>query len=84
MLRRARADHQDRARAIAGADRDMRGPRRAVQVIPLAHAALLALDDGQALPGEHEEALLLALAVVAAGGLARVEDVDADPQHRGR
>ena len=81
-VRPARADHEDHARTVAGADRDVVGPGRAVQVVPLAHAALLALDDRDALAAEDEEALLGGFGVVAPVGLARHEHVRADPELR--
>jgi hypothetical protein len=59
MAGRAGADHQDRARLIAGADRDVPGSRRAVQVVPGAQPPLLALDDGDALSAQDQKALLL-------------------------
>ena len=83
-VRPAGADHEDHARTVAGADRDVVGPGRAVQVVPLAHAALLALDDGDALAAEHEEALLGGLGVVAAVGLAGHEHVRPDAELRER
>src|SRR4029453_11923131 len=57
-VRSPRADHEDHARAIAGADRDVVRAGRAVQVVPLMHLPLFALDDHDALAGEDEEALL--------------------------
>src|SRR5207342_2805462 len=75
----AHADHQDRARPVAGADDDVVGPGRAVEEVPGLEVPFLILDDQQALAREHEEVLLHALGVVAAVRLARLEDVDADP-----
>ena len=76
------ADHEDHAGPVAGADGDVVGPGRAVQVVPLAHAALLALDDREAFARQDEEALLGALGVVAAVGLARHQHVGPDPELR--
>src|SRR5690348_12463175 len=76
-VRRARADHHQLARAVAGTDRDVRRPRGRVQEVSRAHPALLALDDRDALAREDEEALLLALPVVVARRIARPQDVDA-------
>src|SRR5581483_2982289 len=73
---RAGAGHQDRARPVPGADEDVLGPRRAVQVVPLPQAALLALDDRDALAGQDEEPLLVGLRVVAPVRLPRLDYVD--------
>src|SRR5439155_25931104 len=53
----AGADREDQARPVSGADDHMIRPRRAVQEVPPAQRALLTFDDGQRLPGEHEEVL---------------------------
>ena len=58
----------------------MRGAGRAVQVVPLAQRPLLLLDHRDALPGEHEEALLRALGVVERRALARLQHVHVDPE----
>jgi hypothetical protein len=50
--------------------------------VPGPQAALLALDEQQALAGEDEEVLLLVLAVVHARGLAGREHADVDPEAR--
>src|SRR4051794_2568600 len=49
---------------------------RAVQEVPLAHRALLALHDRNALAGEDQEVFLYRLRVVAAVGLSRLHDLD--------
>src|SRR5579871_2820268 len=76
-LSRAGAAHEDRARPVAGADKDVLRPGRAVEEVPLLQPPLLSLDDEDALAGENEEVFLLRLAVVAAVRLAGHEDVDA-------
>src|SRR5919107_5135181 len=55
-IRGAGAAHEDRAGPVAGADGDVVSPRRAMEVVPLAKAALLAFDDRDALAREDEEA----------------------------
>ena len=79
LVRRPRADHQDRARPIAGPDEDVLRAGRAVDEVPLAHGPLLALDEQLALSEQHEEPLLLRLGVVEAVRLARHEHADVDP-----
>ena len=76
----ARADREERARAVARTDEDVLGPRRRVDEVPGLQRPLLAFDDQQALALQDEEVLLLVLAVVVARGLARLEhaDVEAD------
>ena len=66
-----RADGEDRARALAGADENVLRPRRAVHEVPGSEPPLLSFDEQQALARKHEEVLLFVLAVVHAGGLAR-------------
>jgi 6,7-dimethyl-8-ribityllumazine synthase len=61
----AGVDHEHGARAVAGADEDVLDAHGAVEV-PLAHRALLAFDDRDALAVEDEEVLLHRLGVVAA------------------
>src|SRR3954447_21472120 len=78
-VRRAPPVHEDRARAVAGAHGDVARAGRRVEVVPRAHPPLLALDDRDALAGQHEEALELGLLVVEAGRVAGPQDVDADP-----
>src|SRR3954465_9704630 len=77
---RAGADHQDGARLVAGADEDVLRAGGCVEEIPRAQRALLALDEQRALAREDEKVLLLVLGVVAAVGLARRKDVDADSE----
>jgi hypothetical protein len=50
--------------------------------VPPAQRALLALDDQQRLPGEHEEVLLIGLPVVHRHRLTRSEGDEVDPQLR--
>jgi hypothetical protein len=57
----------------------MRGAGGAVEEAPLREPLLLAVDDRDALPAEHEEVLLEALCVVEAARLPRLERADADP-----
>src|SRR2546425_1653445 len=61
---RPRADHQDRAGLVAGADEDVLGPGRGVEEVPRTQRPLLALDEQRALAGEDEKVLLLVLRVV--------------------
>ena len=74
-----RADHDDRARAVAGADEDVLRHRRAVDEIPRLQAPFLALDHEHALAGDDEEVLLRPLAVVHAGRLARLSTTSWKP-----
>ena len=48
--------------------------------VPPAERALLALDDRKRLAGEHEEVLLVVLAVVHRHRLARAENGQVDPE----
>src|SRR5262249_17646344 len=73
----ARADHEDHARLVAGADEDVLGSGRRVEEVPLLEPPFFPFDQQRALPRQHEEVLLLRLRVVAAGRLARWQDVDA-------
>src|SRR3954469_4499828 len=77
---RARAVHEDRAGPVAGADGDVARAGRRVQVVPLLHPPLLALDDRDALARQDEEALEVVLLVVVARRVAGPEDVHADPE----
>ena len=74
-----RAGHQDPARTVSGAHEHVRGAGGAVEEAPLREPLLLAVDDRDALPAEHEEVLLEALRVVEAARLPRLEHADADP-----
>ena len=65
----APAGHEDHARAVARADEDVLGPARAMHEVPRLQPPLLALDEQQALAREHEEVLLVVLAVVHAARL---------------
>src|SRR3954452_17167147 len=78
-VRRPRAVHEDRARAVAGADGDVPRAGRRVQVVPRSHPPLLALDDRDALAGQDEEALEIGLLVVEAGRLAGPQHVTPMP-----
>ena len=57
---RPRADHEDRARAVAGADEDVPRAAGAVEPVPLVERALLLLDEEQTGALEDEEPLLAA------------------------
>jgi len=46
----AGADHEDRARPIAGANEDVASTGRAVEEVPLSEGPLLLFDDQRALP----------------------------------
>ena len=76
----AGADREHDRGAVAGADDDVVRLGRAVHEVPGAQLPLLALDEQQALAGEHEEALLRPLAVVEAERLARLEHVQVQPR----
>src|SRR5947208_15337254 len=77
---RPRADHQDRAGLVAGADEDVLGPSRCVEEVPRAQRPFLPLHEQRALTGQDEKVLLLVLGVVAAVGLAGWKHVDADSE----
>src|SRR3954447_12988383 len=74
-----RTDAQEHARAVAGANEDVLGERRAVHEVPGAQAALLSLDEEKALAAQDQEVLLALLGVVVAVGLARPHHLDVDP-----
>src|SRR5262249_2077277 len=76
----ARADHEDHARFVPGADEDVLRPGRRVEEVPLAKPPFLAFDEQRAFARQHEEVLLLRLGVVAAVRLARGQNVDADAE----
>src|SRR4051794_7518063 len=82
VLSRPRAGHEDRARPLAGSDERVLRPGRAVHEVPRFQVPVLALDQEQALAVEDEEVLLVRLAVVAASGLARLEDGDREAELR--
>ena len=77
---RPRADGQDRARPVPGADEHMLRPCRAVDEVPRAQPSFLALDQQETFAAEDEEVLLVVLAVVHAGRLAGHQDADVDPE----
>jgi hypothetical protein len=56
------------------------GPGRTVKEIPRAEEPLLTLDEQPALPGQHQERLLLVLGVVETVRLPRLEDVEPDAE----
>src|SRR5919197_239531 len=81
---RAGAGHEDHARALARADEDVLGARRAVDEVPRTQAPLLPLDDEQALARQDEEVLRVALddargAELLARHPRRVAHVDREP-----
>ena len=76
----AGTDRHDDRRLLARGDDDVRRASRAVDEVPGDEPALLLLDDQRALAGDDEEAFLRVLAVVHAEGLARLENVDVDPE----
>src|SRR6266550_5591643 len=80
----ARAGHEDHTGPVTRTDEAVLGVRRAVDEVPRLQVPLLAFDDDQALAGEHEEVLLVRLAVVAAARLSRLEDGDRVPELRER
>src|SRR5262249_7590204 len=75
-----RPGHQDHARPLAGADEDVLGAGGAVEEVPGPQRPLITFDEQRALPGEDDEVLLLRLGVVEAVRLARLEDVETDPE----
>src|SRR5439155_17115248 len=76
----ARADHQQHARALPGADEAVAGAGRAVQEVPSSDPPLLAIDAGDALALEDEEVLLRRVGVVETARFARLEDRELDPE----
>ena len=78
----ASADRDDHAPTVAGADDDVLGVRRAVEVVPLSKRPLGALDDQQGLAGHDQEALLVGLPVIHADRLARRKHEQIDPELR--
>src|SRR4051794_17602384 len=78
----ARADHQHRARPVAGADEDVLGARRAVDEVPLPQRVLNPVEDDQARAVQDEEVLLVGLGVVLAVRLAGLHDDDVDARVR--
>ena len=76
--RSASPGHEDDAGAVTRADDDVLGSGRAVEEVPRAERALLALDEQQALAGENEEVLLGLLFVVEAVRLTRLEHGQTD------
>lgn len=72
------AEREEHAWLVPGcADHRVTGVGRAVEVVPLAEAALLAFDDDDARPFEDQEALLVVFAMVEPGRLARRQEVEA-------
>ncbi len=59
-----RADGQNHAGRVSGADDDVLCPGRAMKEIPLSQRPLLALDDEKRLAGQHEKVLLVGFPVV--------------------
>ena len=69
-----RTKHENRARAVSGADDHVAGLGRAVEVVPHPQRSFLLLDDQRALAGEHEEPLLGTFRVIERVRLSRPED----------
>ncbi len=76
----ARADGDDDAGAVAGADDRVLRVGGTVDEVPRAEWALLALDDQERLAGNDEEVLLVGLPVVHRHRLSRPEHLDVDPE----
>ena len=77
-----RADGDDDAGAVPGADDRVLRVRRTVDEVPLPQRPLLALDDQHRLAGDDEEVLLVGLPVIHRHRLARPEHADVDPELR--
>jgi hypothetical protein len=75
-----RTGHQDHAWPVACAHEDVLRPGGTVEEVPRPEEPLLTLDEQPALPGQHEERLLLRLGVVEAGRLARLQDGEVDAE----
>ena len=75
----ARADGEQDAGSVAGADDHVLRPWRTVHEVPLPERPLLALDDEQRFPREHEEVLLVRFPVVHRHRLTRLEDGKPNP-----
>jgi adenosine deaminase len=74
-------DSEDRTRAVACADDDVLGPRRAMEEVPGLERPFLTFDQQQRFALEHEEALLvLVFRVVHAGRLSGLENTDVDSE----
>jgi hypothetical protein len=64
------------------ADEDVLGAGRAVDEVPGLQSALLALDEEQALAGQHEKVLLVRLGVVEPARLSGLDDLERDSELR--
>jgi adenosine deaminase len=74
-------DSEHRTRAVACADDDVLGPRRAVEEVPGLERPFLTFDQQERFALEHEEALLvLVFRVVHAGRLSGLENTDVDSE----
>jgi hypothetical protein len=69
---------RDRAGSLSCADHHVLRPGREVDEVPLTENALDAVDDEDAFTREHQEVLLLVLAVVHGVRLPRLEHVNID------
>lgn len=78
----ARADRENGAGRVSGADDDVLGLGGAVDEVPLAQGPLLALDDQQRRAGQHEKVLLVGLPVIHPHRLTRREHEEADSNLR--
>src|SRR5215213_2508863 len=76
----ARTDRDVDAGPISRGDDDVLRLRGAVDEVPRLETAFLALGDENRLAGDDEEVLLGVLRVVHGARLARLEDVDVDPE----
>src|SRR3954465_10757254 len=79
-----RADRQHRGRRFSGGHEHVLGPGRRVEEVPRTQPPLLAVDDQDALAGEHEEPFLRVLFVVVTQHLAGLQDAHADAELRHR
>src|SRR3954470_24958869 len=79
----AGSDSEDRTRAVACADDDVLGPRRAMEEVPGLERPFLTFDQQQRFALEYEEALLvLVFRVVHAGRLSGLQNADVDSELR--
>src|SRR5262245_19060053 len=77
-------DHEDHARAVAGADERVLRVRRAVDEVPRPESALFALDQQDAFNGADEGALLVERAVIPAARLSRPKHGNGEAEVRER
>src|SRR5581483_6486427 len=76
----ARPGHEQDAWLVAGTDEAVGRSGRAVEEVPRPQPSLLALDERDALAGQHEEVLLPRVGVVEAARPAGMQDGQLDPE----